>query len=138
MKRTILILSTLTALSLSGMAQDKALRFTHGLYNGRAWNGWDHSMRVGFVMGYGNHWEATFDAVSTVTQWGDETTMWPSTLTYGEIVKRLDAFFATPENANIDLRSALFVLARKAGGEPEEALRGLIEFERKDASKQSK
>ena len=95
---------------------------TFGLYNGRAWNQWDHSMKVGYLLGYGDHWKTT-KIPSPEKEFPD--------LTNGKIEKALDRFYATPENGNITIRSALFLVAARVLGTSEDEIAKQTEFLRK-------
>ena len=67
MKRTILILMPLIALSLTAMAQDKGNQnHTGGLYNGRGWKHTTEDIKSGYVLGYRDHWAATVEALSKI------------------------------------------------------------------------
>lgn len=96
---------------------------TNGSPNGRFWSGMSDSHKTAFVYGYasGLRFMSVFPDCTTYT---DQFS--PFTLTYAEIVKALDQFYGTPENARIALPFAVGYVARKARGAKQSDLDDLV------------
>ena len=138
MTRTVLILSTLMTLSLSGMAQDMSYIYrTGGILNGRAWSEWSHDVKLGYITGYQEHWEAAYDTLDERSEFGREVFAVPL-LTIPEIVHGLDAFYAEPTNARINIRVALRILSAKATGASGAEVQEMTDQARRDAMKPDK
>jgi hypothetical protein len=120
MKRTILILSTLRTLSLSGMAQDKLDPYISGdVRNGRAWLAMSYVQKLAYLDRYKDQPRIADERLSKITVGGADRDVFKNCaeadivvpyLINAEIAKGLNAFFDEPANENISIGVALAVL----------------------------
>jgi hypothetical protein len=127
MKRLFMIFAALLLpLVVATNAADADPNETDNMANGRAWVAWSETFKLGYVSGYSDHWTGTALALEKVKDWENEKEAWPR-LTNGEVVTALDEFFKTPENRNLAIRYALFIIAQKVQGAPSERLQKMTE-----------
>jgi hypothetical protein len=102
------------------IAQQPDIEITDGWRNGRFWAHLDTSWKLGFIIGY----QEGVSAGAAVMMKNNDTanvidtihTLTPHKLTYGEIIKAVDRFYADPLNAIINIPTALEIIADEAAG----------------------
>jgi len=119
------------AFSALGNAQDHPEYQTAGYDNGRFWVAMVEAQKVGYVQGYYQGVTAGLsacpDALAAKKMQDAITTQ---TLTRNEVVKAIDAFYATPENGPILVINAMIYVAMKAAGSSAQELEKWTENQR--------
>ena len=100
---------------------------TYGLNNGHWWIQMEGPLKAGYLMG------AIDGILDSPGRDASKTLPWPSTLTFSEIVMRLDAFYSDKKNLNIPVIESA-CLQQVATLSAEKAAELLISF-RLDANK---
>jgi hypothetical protein len=111
-------LGLLLAFLALGHAQDHSEWETDGYFNGRFWGTMERGQKSGYIQGFGDGVNAMFNASpdSSAAKAKIRDMLLPSGMTYGETVKAIDAFYATPENGRIAIINAMVYVVAKAAG----------------------
>jgi hypothetical protein len=126
---TLMLLLTFSAL---GNAQDHPEWYTDGHYNGRFWLLMGEGQKNSYVEGYyeGVSAAALSPCSDVVAAKKTQDALTTPTLTRREVVKALDAFYATPENGPILIINAMIYVGMKASGSSAQNLEKWTEEQR--------
>ena len=126
LQHSVLVTTLLFSIALpcdSQRAPDKTL----GLLNGRWWKEATVEVKVGFVVGYSQHW--------TATPFCENDSVWFKAVpSYGEVVDGINAFYNEPANGSIPIHGAWKIIALKFNGTSGAEIQRETEFARQGSS----
>ena len=117
--KSVVLLGFALGLGRSALVAQPDPTQTYGFDNGRAWQSWSETFRLGYVDGYieGTNAVVTIQKIDRADREHFVLPrLWPAGMRIVEIVHALDRFYDNPLNLRIAITSALSVVTLEAKG----------------------